>query len=109
MSMAVISWYTKFVNLLLYETGHQGYNNGFNKLCNIIYLLLCRDKSELDITQERLGQILGMSRVNINRYLRRLKEEGIIQTQRMRLEVLNKDRLKAYCSEATQYMSSLSH
>ncbi|SUP43879.1 Crp/Fnr family transcriptional regulator [Veillonella criceti] len=109
MSMAVISWYTKFVNLLLYETGHQGYNNGFNKLCNIIYLLICRDKSELDITQERLGQILGMSRVNINRYLRRLKEEGIIQTQRMRLEVLNKDRLKAYCSEATQYMSSLSH
>ncbi|MDY3974768.1 Crp/Fnr family transcriptional regulator [uncultured Veillonella sp.] len=100
-SLAIIAWYTRFVNLLLYDTGHQEYNDGLKKLCNIIYLLLCRDKTELFITQERLGRILGMSRVNINRHLSRLKEEGIIKTQRMRIEVLNKEKLKAYCSNET--------
>lgn len=100
-SLGILNWYTRFVNLLLYEAGHQEYNDGFSKLCNIMYLLLCRDKTELFITQERLGQILGMSRVHINRFLGRLKEEGIIQTKRMRIEVLDKNRLKEYCSDAT--------
>ncbi|WP_295238229.1 Crp/Fnr family transcriptional regulator [Veillonella sp.] len=100
-SSAVIRWYTHFVNLLLYETGHQEYNDGFSKLCNLIYLLLCRDKTEIVISQERLGKILGMSRVHINRYLSRLKSEGIIQLHRMRIEVLDKAGLIAYCSEAT--------
>lgn len=100
-SLAVIRWYTRFANLLLYDTGHQEFNDGFSKLCNIIYLLLCRDKTELIISQERLGQILGMSRVHINRYLGRLKEEGIIQVQRMRINVLDKVKLMAYCSAET--------
>lgn len=105
-SLAVIQWYTHFVNLLLYETGHQEYNDGFSKLCNLIYLLLCRDKTEVVITQQRLGQILGMSRVHINRYLGRLKDEGIIQIQRMRIEVLDKKSLISYCSAATVDMQA---
>lgn len=100
-SMAVIRWYTHFVNLMLYESGHQEYNDGFSKLCNLIYLLLCRDKTVIEISQERLGQLLGVSRVHINRYLGRLKNEGIIQLQRMRINVLDKKGLVAYCSEAT--------
>lgn len=100
-SLAVIQWYTHFVNLLLYETGHQKYNDGFNKLCNLLYLILCRDKTDIEFSQERLGQILGMSRVHINRYLSRLKEEGIIQLQRKCIKVIDKNRLLAYCSEIT--------
>lgn len=54
------------------------------------------DKSEefdLPLTQEELGDALGLTAVHINRTIKRLREEGLIAIGQRRLTVLNPKRL----------------
>ncbi|SUP44438.1 Crp/Fnr family transcriptional regulator [Veillonella criceti] len=102
----MVSWYARYINLLLYETAHQEYNAGFVKVCNILFLLQTTADAEglksLSISQEELAEILGMSRVNLTRHIRRLRDEGIINTSRKCIEILKLAALLAYCSGETK-------
>lgn len=103
----MVSWYARYINLLLYETAHQEYNAGFVKVCNILYLLhttaLAEGLTTLALSQEELAEILGMSRVNLTRHIKRLRDEGIINTSRKRIQILNLASLVAYCSGETTF------
>lgn len=101
----LVEWFSMYVNLLLYETAHQEYNSSFIKLCNLLYLLLTNaggsQSSIIDITQEDISDILGISRVNLTRSLARLREEHIILTHRKRITVTDPSALARYCSLET--------
>lgn len=105
LSANVVEWFSKYTNLLIYETAHQEYNNSFVKSCNLLYLLLSNasiDQSKiLKITQEELADILGISRVNITRSLSKLRNENIIFTHRKRIEIIDPVALAQYCSLET--------
>ncbi|MBP2652133.1 MAG: transcriptional regulator, Crp/Fnr family, partial [Firmicutes bacterium] len=105
LSAQVIDWFSRDVNLLIYETAHQEYNNSFIKLCNLLYLLLVNDAGKQNyincITQDDIANILGISRVNLTRGLARLRNENIIITKRKQIEVINPSALKSYCSLET--------
>ena len=55
----------------------------------------------LSITQEELSDILGLSRVHLTKGLSRLRGEGIVETRRKHLQILNPQALSAYCSLET--------
>lgn len=101
----VIDWFSKYVNLLLYETAPQEYNSSFLKLCNLLYLLLVSEAGKQTclgcITQDAIADILGTSRVNLTRGLARLRSENIIHTERRKITVINPTALMEYCSLET--------
>ncbi|MBP2653611.1 MAG: cyclic nucleotide-binding domain protein [Firmicutes bacterium] len=100
-----IDWFSKDVNLLLYETAHQEYNNSFIKLCNLLYLLLVNETGKQNhfncMTQDDIADILGISRVNLTRGLTRLRKENIIITKRKQIQVIDPSALEKYCSLET--------
>lgn len=100
----VVNWYAAYVNRLLFETVHQEYNGSFLKLCNLLHLLIADGSThtpELSLSQDALAELLGLSRVQITRILSRLRQEGIIETQRGVLRVCNPAALAAHCSSET--------
>ena len=105
LSAAVVEWYATYVNRLLYETAHQEYNNSFVKLCNLLYLLAVNTPPEasqaIDMTQEDLSDILGISRVHLTRGLTQLRNEQIIRTRRRELEVIDLPALARFFSLET--------
>lgn len=97
---AVIDIYSNHVNLLLFESAHQEYNNTFIKLCNLLYLLRNPDLSSnfAAITQDEMADTLGISRVHLTKALTKLRNEGIIRTTRKHIEILDLPALARYCS-----------
>ena len=99
----VVEWYSMYVNLLLYETAHQEYNSTFLKLCN---LLPARQPGPcggvIDMTQDDLADILGVSRVQLTRALAVLRERDILRTHRGHIEITDRTALAAYCSLETR-------
>lgn len=97
--------YAKLINLLLYETAHQEYNNSFIKLCNLLYLLyqnsLNSNPKHIDLSQENIAEILTINRVNVAKNLSRLRDEGIIVSHRKWIEIVDIEALKSYCSYET--------
>ena len=89
-----------YVNLLLYETAHQEYNSTF------LYLLPARKPSPcgcvIDMTQDDLADILGVSRVQLTRALAMLRERDILRTHRGHIEITDRTALAAYCSLETR-------
>ena len=95
----------KLINVLIYETAHQEYNNSFLKLCNLLYLFTQNSPSgqsrRIDLSQENIADILTLNRVNVAKCLSRLRDEGIIVSHRKWIEVKNLDKLELYCSQET--------
>lgn len=103
--LQTLDWYASYINLLLYESAHQDYNNSFGKLCNLLYLFSQSSpegkSGHICLTQENLAEILAETRVNTARNLSRLRDEGIIRPHRKWIEIVNPSALKAYCSRET--------
>lgn len=101
----VVNWYSKYVNRFLFETIHQGFNPSQVKLCNLLYLLTMNQPSNsglvIEMTQEDIADILGMSRVQITRELTELRNRGILSTTRGRLIVTDLPALASLCTDET--------
>lgn len=102
---SVINWYSKYVNLFLFETIHQEFNSSQVKLCNLLYLLTMNQPSDsgltIEMTQEEIADILGMSRVQITRELADLRSRGILSTARGKLIITDLPALASLCTEET--------
>ena len=102
---SVVNWYSRYVNLFLFETIHQEFNPSRVKLCNLLYLLTVRrplgPERSLAMTQEDLADTLGMSRVQITRELSDLRRRGILSTARGRLTITDLPALEALCTAET--------
>lgn len=105
LSAAVVEWYAMYVNLLLYDTAHQEYNSSFLKLCNLLYLLADSPvggrQGVLNLTQDDLADLLGISRANLTRGLAQLRRQGILRTRRGLVELLDLPALAQCCSDET--------
>lgn len=102
---SVVNWYSKYVNRVLFETIHQEFNPSQVKLCNLLYLLTMNQPSNsglvIEMTQEDIADILGMSRVQITRELTDLRSRGILSTTRGRLIVTDLPTLASLCTNET--------
>lgn len=103
LSEQVINWYSMYVNHFLFETIHQEYNSSLVKICNLLYLLTVNQNSGLavDMTQDELSEILGLSRVQFTRGLSELRRRNIISTTRKKIYITNFPELAKLCSSET--------
>ena len=101
----VVNWYAMYVNRFLFETIHQEFNSSRVKLCNLLYLLAMNQPANsgrvIEMTQEDLADILGISRVHITRELTELRHMGILATTRGRLTITDPPALAALCTDET--------
>ena len=102
---SVVNWYSMYVNRFLFETIHQEFNSSQVKLCNLLYLLTMNQPSNsglvIEMTQEYIADILGMSRVQITRELTDLRNRGILSTTRGKLTVTDLPTLASLCTDET--------
>ena len=104
LSQQIINWYAMYVNRLLFEIVHQEYNSSFVKICNLLYLFTVNGSpsgASLAITQSALGELLGLSRVQVTRGLAQLRSKNIIATGRGKITVTNLPALADLCSTET--------
>lgn len=78
----VVNWYAMYVNRFLFETVHREFNSSRVKLCNLLYLLTMNQPANsglvIEMTQEDLADILGISRVHLTRELTELRRMGVL-------------------------------
>lgn len=100
---SVVNWYSMYVNRFLFESIHQEFNPSQVKLCNLLYLLTMNQPSNsglvIEMTQEDIADILGMSRVQITRELTGLRNKNIISTNRGRMIVTDLPALVSLCTD----------
>lgn len=102
LSEQVVNWHAMYINRFLFETIHQEFNPSLVKLCNLLYLLTVNQPANsglmIEMTQEELADILGMSRVQITRELAVLREREVISTARGKLTVTDLPALARLCT-----------
>lgn len=105
LAQSVVNWYSKYINRFLFETIHQEFNSSQVKLCNLLYLLTLNQPSnsglEIQMTQEDIADLIGMSRVQITRELAELRDKGILATTRGKITITNIKELASLCTDET--------
>lgn len=105
LAQSVVNWYSKYVNRFLFETIHQEFNSSQVKICNLLYLLTLNQPSnsglEIQMTQEDIADLIGMSRVQITRELTALRDKGILSTSRGKITITNIKELASLCTDET--------
>ncbi len=105
LSEQVVNWYSMYINRFLFEIVHQEYNPSFVKICNLLYLLTINQPAcfglVIDMTQQELAEILGLSRIQLTRGLSDLRKQNIISTTRGKVHVINLPALASLCSSET--------
>lgn len=101
-----IDHYAKYTNLLLCNSLLNLYNDSTKNTCTFLYLYK-RNLSEsgediISLTQEQIGKILGLSRVQVSRVLSMLRNDNIIETNRNRIKILDYDKLRSLCSDVVE-------
>ena len=98
---AAIEHYVKYTNVLLCKILLHSYNDSTKCVCSFLYLhhVYYVTNNIINLTQEQIGQLLGLSRVQVARVFSILREENIIETKRNNIIVLNPERLKIKCSD----------
>lgn len=101
LSEAVIEHCVKYINVLLCRILLHSYNDSTNCICSFLYLhhIYYSTNNIINLTQEQIGQLLGLSRVQVARVLSKLRQEKIIETRRNNITVLDPIRLKIKCSD----------
>lgn len=98
----VVSWYSAYVNRLLFETVHQEYNQSLVKISNLLFLLTTEQpllsENGIDMTQEELAELLGLSRIQLTRGLSELRNLGVITTSRGKITVTDPAALEKLCT-----------
>jgi CRP-like cAMP-binding protein len=92
----------KLVNLLICDMSSALYDNGLIKICNFLYSYYIAGNRKcciIELRQEELASVAGMNRINTAKYLRELRNSGIIKTERNRIIILNVRELYKLCSD----------
>jgi CRP-like cAMP-binding protein len=59
---------------------------------------------EMPLTQEEIGDALGITSVHVNRVIRQLREEGIVELHRGRATVLDEDKFRELADFDSRYL-----
>ena len=97
--MAMTDYCISHSNLFMFESINLSYNTAFIKTCNFIYIYTQYLHGKgIKLTQAEVGEIIGETRLEVARALKKLRAMGIVDTSRNGITVLNMDSLIDLCS-----------
>ena len=90
-----------FIGYMFMDSINQAFEPCLARLADVVflYVTLVEPASEVvPLSQPELAKFVGGSRAQFERSLKILKKEGVVDTARGRLVVLDRDKLLAHCS-----------
>ena len=99
-SAAIAHWLARYSDCLVAQLFQSAACNASHTIAQRLarWLIATRDRigqDEIVITQEQLGEMLGVGRSFINRSLRQLGVNGVLGSRRRRIVILDAERLEA--------------
>jgi CRP-like cAMP-binding protein len=109
--------YPRLMEIMLNVTARSAYtlcadalnhicNEGITRICDLLYYHIVNNKVVhnhdphlMTITQNDIGAIVGLTRVNTNKILQHLQNEKIISLERHKVRIINVNGLLKYCSQ----------
>jgi len=102
LNIAMYQAYIKLVTLNSQELANQLFSPGMEKICNFFYIYLENTKNHdniIHLSQNAIQEIVGLNRGNVAKYLRILRNEKVLETQRNKIIIINMEKLRGYCSK----------
>lgn len=99
-AMAMLEHYCDVTSFLFHEIGNQAYTNAYKKVCDCLYAFGQYGKwgnKLLPLSQDTLADVAGLSKIQVARSLRTLREQGVIATHRNCIEILSQEKLYQLC------------
>lgn len=94
-----------FIGYLFFDTINQTFEPCLARICDILYLYLTKVhplKMQVPLTQAELASIAGASQAQMERSIKMLRKEEILDTSRKRITILNPQKLLAHCTVGMQ-------
>lgn len=93
--------YIALVSLLVQDNANQLFCTGLEKVSNFFYIYLdnTKDKNNaIYLSQNEIMEFVGLNLKNVSKYLKILRDDGVIETHRNMINVKDLAKLKGYCS-----------
>lgn len=90
-----------FIGYMFFDSINQTFEPCLARICDILYLYLTKvypESFKVPISQTELASIAGASVSQLERSVKILKKEGILDTSRKQIIILDKDKLLAHCT-----------
>lgn len=90
-----------FIGYMFFDTINQTFEPCLARICDILYLYLTKihpTKAQIPLSQAELANIAGASQAQMERSIKILKKEEILDTSRKRITVLDSEKLLAHCT-----------
>lgn len=90
-----------FIGYMFFDSINQTFEPCLSRICDILYLYITKvepEEAKVPFTQTELASIAGASQAQLERSLKILKKEGIIETARGLIKILDLDKLLAHCT-----------
>lgn len=104
--ISAIDHYCKYTNALLTKLLINSYHDMEQRVYSFLYFYV-QNKPEFDSTitlsQEELASTISVSKPQLARILKKLRDRGIIATKRRGITILAPDELKQLCNDMVQY------
>lgn len=101
-SFEIINHYCRQTNLLISKHFMSTFQDAQKCICTFLYLYLKNKPNEynmIDLDQKDIASAAGVSQATLTRIFSDLKKEGVIETSRNRLKILDISRLHSLCDE----------
>lgn len=90
-----------FIGYMFFDTINQTFEPCLTRICDILYLYLTKihpSKDQIPLSQTELANIAGASQAQMERSIKILKKEAVLDTSRKRITVLDPEKLLAHCT-----------
>lgn len=97
---AIIFHYSHYASSVLTRLMLRTYNDSVRLLATFLYLYSIHSQEDgvVDLTQEEIGNMLGISRVQVSRAISTLKQDNSIQVNHKAIKITDIEKLKYRCS-----------
>lgn len=108
-AIAMCDCYCKYATILQYDLETQLFDSALVKTSNFLYLYLKYMHPSIpgviELSQEEIGNTIGLSRSNTSRALNTLKSEKIIENYRGMIKVISMEGIIQHCSDISFYFA----
>lgn len=100
LSLKMLEHYCDFVSFLFYEIASQSYDSTLIRIANIIYIFAIKiyHSHVIGLSQDDIAEIAGVSKIQVARAYKYLREQGIIDSFRNGLKIADVQALQTLCS-----------
>lgn len=90
-----------FIGYMFFDSINQTFEPCLARICDILYLYLTKvhpASNKIPLSQAELASIAGASQAQLERSVRILKKEGVLDTSRKQIIILDPEKLLTHCT-----------